>query len=310
MRIINISGKASAMPTPEPCVVALGNFDGVHVGHAELLRQTVDIAGREHIMSAVFTFDKHPGEVLVGKAAPSIITFEDKLSLFKSFGIDCVYLADFESVRDLSPEDFVEQILRVQMNTRFTVCGFNFRFARGGKGNAEMLVSLMDGNAVVIPPVIINGEPVSSTLIRSAIEGGDTQAAAQMLGRPFFISFPVLHGKQLGRSIGVPTINQSFPENHVIPARGVYACIVTIDGKQYPAISNIGTHPTVDDCALVNCETHIIDFSGWLYAQNIKVEFLKRLRDEKKFPSVDKLTEQIRQDIAEVRKYFNTGKNQ
>ena len=128
-----------------------------------------------------------------------------------------------------------------------------------------------------------------------------------MLGRPFFIDFPVIHGKELGRSIGVPTINQDFPEGHVIPAHGVYACKVDIGESSYAGVANVGSHPTVDKCAKVNCETHIIGYTGWLYGEKIKVSFYKKLRDEQKFPTLDELIAQINRDIAETNDYFASG---
>ncbi|MBQ7821967.1 MAG: bifunctional riboflavin kinase/FAD synthetase [Clostridia bacterium] len=293
-----------------PCVVALGNFDGVHTGHTELLKQAVAVAVKRGLMPAVFTFAKHPETVLANRNAPSILTLDDKLEIFKELGIERVYLADFEKIRDYSPDRFVSDILRKTINASVAVCGFDFKFGQYGKGTPEMLTRLMDGEAVVIPPVMKRGQPVSSTLIRLAVESGDTEYAAQMLGRPFYIDFPVIHGKELGRSIGVPTINQNFPAGHVIPAHGVYACTVTIGQKKYAGVANVGSHPTVDTDAQINCETHIVGFTGWLYGQKIKVSFYKKIRDEKKFSSIDELVAQIERDIAQTKEYFDTGKIQ
>lgn len=234
------------------------------------------------------------------------MTLDDKLKIFGELGVGRVYLGDFEAMRDLSPEEFVNGVLKAQANAVWAVCGFNFRFGKGGLGTPDELVRLMDGRALVIDPVTVGDQTVSSSLIRSFIEKGEPERAAAMLGRPFYINFPVIHGKHLGRCIGAPTINQDFPSGHIIPECGVYACKVFVGGTEYNGVANVGSHPTVDNSAPVNCETHIIDYSGWLYGQRIKVSFYKKIRDEKKFSSVDDLIAQIKQDIACVKEYFNT----
>lgn len=307
MLICNITSPEFSRESLPPCAVALGNFDGVHTGHAALLKKAVSIALERGITPAVFTFSKHTQTVLAKRDAPSIVTLDEKLSLFRELGIERVYLADFEKVREHTPEKFVKEILKDKLNTRVAVCGYDFKFGCRGSGSPDDLSLLMDGEAVIIPPVIKRGCAVSSTLIRLAVEKGDVEYAAEMLGRPFFIDFPVIHGKELGRSIGVPTINQDFPEGHVIPAHGVYACKVDIGESSYAGVANVGSHPTVDKCAKVNCETHIIGYTGWLYGEKIKVSFYKKLRDEQKFPTLDELIAQINRDIAETNDYFASG---
>ncbi len=308
MIICNITDKEAAIGHKVPCVIALGNFDGVHVGHTALLSKTVELAKEKGAEPAVFTFAMHPETVLKGRSALTITTLNEKLDLFKELGIKRVYLADFEAVRDYSPARFAEEILKERANALLAVCGYDFKFGSRGSGSPEDLVMLMGGNAVIIPPIMRRGQPVSSTLIRAAVEKGDVEYAYEMLNRPFFIEFPVVHGKQLGRTIGVPTINQNFPDGHVVPKRGVYACKVLTDSGEYPGVANVGIRPTVKDDKGVNCETHIIGFSGWLYEKTIKVSFYKRLRDEIKFESTDKLKEQICKDITNTINYFNAGK--
>lgn len=308
MQVINITHSSESQSDALPSVVALGNFDGVHIGHVYLIKKAVQTAKKMGIACAVFTFARHPETVLVSRNAPSIITLEDKLKLFEEIGVERVYLGDFEAMRDLTPCEFVSGVLKAQANAVCAVCGFNFRFGKGGLGTPDELVRLMDGHALVIEPVTLENLTVSSSLIRSFIENGEPERAGAMLGRPFYINFPVIHGKHLGRCIGAPTINQDFPGGHIIPECGVYACKVLVSGKEYLGVANVGSHPTVDNNAPVNCETHIIDYSGWLYGQRIKVSFYKKVRDEKKFSSVDDLIAQIRQDIACVKEYFNTEK--
>ncbi|MBO7149061.1 MAG: bifunctional riboflavin kinase/FAD synthetase [Clostridia bacterium] len=308
MQIINITHGDLPCTDASPSVVALGNFDGVHIGHVCLIRKAVETANKMGVECAVFTFARHPETVLVSRNAPSIMTLDDKLAVFEELGVDRVYLGDFETLRGLSPDEFVNGVLKSQANAVWAVCGFNFRFGKGGLGTPADLVRLMDGKSSVIEPVTLGEQTVSSSLIRSFIEGGKPERALEMLGRPFYINFPVIHGKHLGRCIGVPTINQDFPKGHIIPECGVYACKVYVGGKDYIGVANVGSHPTVDNEAPVNCETHIIGYSGWLYGEHIKVSFYKKVRDEKKFSSVDELVIQITQDIADVKEYFNTEK--
>lgn len=302
MDIRNLDGYA--LPSGESHVIALGNFDGVHVAHTVLLEKTVAEANSRGAVPAVFTFSKHSRASLEGGSPMLITQGDEKLELFKSVGIQRVFVADFESLRSLSPEEFVRDVLIKRIGATHAVCGFNFRFGKNGAGSAEKLLSLMDGSATVIPPVNADDSPVSSTRIREAVEKGEMEYAASLLGRPFFICFPVVHGKELGRSIGVPTINQCFPPFHLVPSHGVYACLVHIGDKDYRGVANVGVRPTFEDGGKVNCETHIINYSGDLYGEQVKVSFYKKLRDEKRFADADSLREQIRLDIEAVNNYF------
>ncbi len=288
--------------------VALGNFDGVHVGHAALLRTAAAAAAESggKLKSAVWTFSAHPQKE---GAAPvlSLTTTEEKLEIFSEYGIDYVILEDFSAVRHLSPEQFVADILCRSCNAAVAVCGFNFRFGFHGAGTPETLARELGahgGRTIQVPPIFVRNTVVSSTRIRICIESGRMEEAADYLGRPFFIRFPVVYGNQLGRSIGIPTINQNFPPLHIIPARGIYACSAEVGGRVYPGVANVGSRPTVSNEGRINCETHIIHYSGWLYGAAIKVSFFKKLRDEKKFPSVEALKEAVKRDIADAAAYF------
>lgn len=304
MIIINITDKEAGYGACDTSVIALGNFDGVHIAHTALLSKTVAVAREKNISSAVFTFSEHSGKILRSRNVSSITSLNEKLELFRKIGIDKVYLADFEKVRDYTPSRFVDEILKKKINAEFAVCGYDFRFGVRGTGNSSDLTDLMDGNTYVMPPVMKGNEVVSSTLIRKAIEDGDVGYAKELLGRPFFIEFPVVHGKELGRSIGVPTINQNFPEGFVVPKNGVYACRVNTDMGEFSGVANVGVHPTVETSNRVNCETFIIGFDGSLYDKTIRVSFYKRLRDEKKFDSLDALKAQIEKDIEITKDYF------
>lgn len=292
-----------------PCAIALGNFDGVHIGHTALLGATLDAARKHGLTSAVFTFLKHPATVLADRSAPSLTTIHEKVKIFEKLGFERVFFADFAALRDYTPERFVSEILCERTNARLVVCGESFRFGRHGAGDPAYLSELMGGKVVIFPPVRLYGEDVSSTRIRASLECGETELANEMLGRPFSIDFPVLHGKELGRTIGVPTINQSFPSGHIIPARGVYACKVMLEGVDYPAVANVGFRPTVELPDRINCETHIIGYKGWLYGRRVKVSFYKRLRDERRFDSLDELAAHIALDIEQVKDYFETERS-
>lgn len=296
--------------TASHLAIALGCFDGVHIGHADIIRHTVEFAKQNGIKSAVWTFDNRPvGTLSRVKNAPCITTTDEKLSQIRLLGVDYAILADFNTVRSLSPETFVNDVLCGECACVYTVCGFNFRFGAEAKGDGETLLSLMrqnGGDGKIVSPVMCGTRVVSSTYIRECIVKGDMELAARLLGRGFSIDFPVVHGHQLGRKIGIPTINQDFPKDHIIPKSGIYACLCDVDGSSYLGVANIGCRPTVSDGSLkINCETHIINYSGFLYDKRIRVVFYHRLRDEKKFASLDELRSAINGDIEAAKEYFS-----
>jgi len=303
--------KDNMLPLDYPTVIAIGNFDGAHIGHTKLFDSIKAYSKQMGCRCIVWSFETHPENILNDTVkVKSITTLEEKTEILESMGIDCAYYADFNKVRHLSPESFVEEILIKKFNAKHVVCGFNFTFAAGGLGNADILTRLLEEKGIstsVIPPIICGEVVVSSTFIRYLIESGDMEQTRAFLGRHFFITFPVVTGNRLGRCIGAPTINQNFPPEHIIPKKGVYAVKVAFDGKVYNGVSNVGTRPTVSSEDLVNCETHILDFSGELVGKEIRVLFVKRLRDEQKFSSVDELRDKIESDIKEARAYFENS---
>ena len=283
--------------------VALGNFDGVHRGHRQLLTAVREEAARLGCASAVWTFTSLAKE----GAIPALTTPEEKLRVIADAGVDYAVLEDFEAVRHLTPTAFAEGYLADRLGCAAAVCGFNFRFGKDGAGDAAVLTACLARRGIpvsVVDPVADAGGIVSSTRIRSAVTAGDMETAASLLGRPFSIRFPVVHGHRLGHTIGVPTINQEFPEGHIRPGRGIYACVCTVDGRSWAAVANVGARPTVSNSGRVNCETHILDYDGDLYGKAVRVSFLHRLRDEQRFSDVDALQERIRQDITRTRQFF------
>ncbi|MCL2773341.1 MAG: bifunctional riboflavin kinase/FAD synthetase [Oscillospiraceae bacterium] len=286
--------------------VALGNFDGLHIGHMALIDRITEYAKEKNISSCVWTFAEHSLNIIKSDyAVPYITSREEKIEILKQKNIDYLIFQDFNFIRNLSPDKFIEKVLAEYLNAELVVCGYNYRFGRNGEGNAEYLqdgLAKKNISAEIVPPVICEGQAVSSSFIRTLIKIGDMQRVRKFLGRPFSINFPVVYGKQTGRKIGIPTINQLFPPGHIIPACGIYACTCEVIGDIYKAVTNIGVRPTVNGDFL-NSETHLIDFDGDLYGKNIKVNFYVKFRDEIKFESLDDLKEQIKKDIEFARAY-------
>ncbi len=301
-------------PPTTPTALCLGNFDGVHRAHAALLERTKAIAAtmapRDGIPSpcGVFSFLSPSIDHVGRRPAPGHLTpLREKLRLFSAAGMDFACLCDFREVRHLSPTEFIA-LLTDRVHCRGVVCGYNFSFGAGGLGNAETLTAHFDRpelgmTAAVVPAMLQDGAPISSTRIRNLLKLGQTEAAAALLGRPYALEATVVHGKHLGRELGFPTANQYFPGKCIIPAHGVYATLCHTPVGVFPGVSNVGCHPTVDAHARVNCETHLLGLSHDLYGARIRVEFLKHLRPEQTFPDVAALTEAIRRDAADAKAY-------
>ncbi|MBO5898886.1 MAG: riboflavin biosynthesis protein RibF [Clostridia bacterium] len=300
-----------------PCdlVLALGNFDGIHLAHGTLFAHATHKADERTrtvapTASAAFCFEP-PSSCYFGLTDGCLSALEEKLSQFKSNALDYALLADFSKLRDLSPEAFVRDVLIRDCHAVHVVCGFNYHFGKGGRGTEYELRQMLGEGAVdVVAPQYADVDGVqvviSSTAIRAALARGDMSTAAQLLGRPYSLTAPVVHGKQLGRTLGLPTVNQNAPEGKLLPSAGIYASRVRIGEKTYLGVSNVGRRPTVDGAdAPINCETHILDFDRDLYGETITVEFLHRLRDERRFESVEALRSAVLGDIAAAKNYFH-----
>lgn len=287
-----IKGSAVEIPA-EPLSLALGNFDGVHLGHRALLDEAVKAASDTGCAGAVLTFDRNPS------GAPALTPTVEKLRLFKKSGLRYAVICPFDGVRHLTAEQFVCDILVGRLGTRIAVCGFNHRFGHRGAGEPELLSRLMEahgGSCRTVAPVLYGGEPISSSRIRTALAEGNIDDANAMLGRPYSIATEVVHGRALGRKLGFPTINQRFEAGQALPKRGVYSCRCL----DMPAVCNVGVRPTVEDSDEVVCETHIIGYEGDLYGKKLRVHFLKFLRGEQRFDSLEALSAQLEKDIAAV----------
>lgn len=291
-------------------VIALGFFDGVHLGHAALLRLTRRRADELGIPAAVLTFDTHPDTLVYHQPVPLINTLEDRKYLMEEkFSMDEVILAHFNrAMMEMPWEAFVEDYLLGELGAKHVVCGHDFSFGYRGQGTPDKLRRLCAQRGVgvnVVDKVSLGGITVSSTHIRQLIRQGDMEAAAQMLGHRHFLSGEVLHGKELGRRLGFPTANLALPEGLIAPAYGVYATLVTLpDGTVHPAVTNVGVRPTVHDQLGRLVEAWILDCTAELYGERIRVEFFTRLRGEKKFDSLEALREEVLRNAAETRAFF------
>ncbi|QGU95207.1 bifunctional riboflavin kinase/FAD synthetase [Clostridium bovifaecis] len=283
----------------EKTYVALGSFDGLHLGHMSLINKTIELAKANNARSMVFTFKNHPLTVINEEMAPKLIMNNGtKTKLLEDIGVDIVNYAEFnEEFMKINPEKFIDNILKAY-NAQGFVVGFNYRFGYKNLGDIELLQNLsttLGFELNVITPVKINGEVVSSSKVRHLISEGDITKANYFLTRPFMLQGKVVHGKQLGRKISFPTINLDYDKKFVLPRGGVYYTVVEYNGKKYRGITNIGYNPTVKDKKL-SIETHILNFNEDIYDEYVKIYFYKRIRDEKKFESVEHLSKQLEID--------------
>lgn len=293
-------------------VIALGFFDGVHLGHAALLRRVAEVANELDAVPAAFTFDSHPENVIPGREpVPLINSPVDRRELMhRLYGIREVIMAHFgQAMMHMDWRDFVTNYLVKARNAVHVVAGHDFRFGYKGEGTPQRLQALCAELGIgcdIIPKVELDGITVSSTHIRSLIAQGEVEQAAHFLGHPHVLSGPVVHGKELGRRLGTPTANLIVPDGVLSPAFGVYATRVRLpDGETRLAVANVGVRPTVSDAGNVTVEPWILDFHGDLYGQTIHLEFHKQLRPERKFSSVDELRNAILRNADETRAYFN-----
>lgn len=284
--------------TDTPRIIALGVFDGVHIGHRAVLTNALL---HPTLSPAVFTFHG----IAQVKTGGILQTNEDQRCLFDRLGFSDVFEADFAAIRDLSPVEFVT-FLCEKLSAKAIVCGFNFRFGKYGAGDTALLQELCEKNGItlhIVPAVTVDGDAVSSTRIRHALANGNVRLVTRLLATPFTIHTVVKNGKKLGRTLGTPTINQPLDAAMAKPRFGVYASLAIIDNKALPAVTNIGTCPTVNGTSPI-AETFILGFDGELYGKTIPVQLIEFLRDEQKFSSVEQLKAQIEADVASATAVF------
>ncbi len=286
-------------------VVVFGTFDGLHKGHKAVLNVALNF---KDLTPVAVTFCEPPKRRTQNTFIPMILKTERKNEMLKAMGFEEIFVLDYDEVHDFEPQEFLDMLF-TKYDVKATVCGFNYRFGKDGKGDAAFLsryCSEHGAEAVVVPATTVSGQTVSSSLIRELISKGDISFANMLLGYPYSFEAEVIHGEERGRTIGFPTVNQCLDEQLVTPKFGVYASAVTVDGKDYPAVTNIGIRPTF----LLKkplCETHIIDFEGDLYGQNITLKLLDYMRGEERFGSLEELTSAIENDKDKAIKAFNSG---
>ena len=290
-------------------VIALGFFDGVHRGHGALLEMTVRRARELGAVPAAFTFDRPPKEVVTGRPVGLINTSEDRRDLMQRlYGIRQVIIAPFDNAMMTMPwQDFIDDLLIGTYGAVHLVAGHDYHFGHRNQGDPEAPVPLPGAGHRLRhhPQVTRDGITVSSTYIRTLIESGQMERAADFLGHRHCLTRTVTHGCRFGRTIGIPTVNLTPPDHVLLPERGVYVTRVFLpDGSSVPGVTNVGTRPTVSDGDAVSVETFLLDFDGDLYDKTIRVEFCRRLRPERKFASPQELKAEIQRNIQQTRDYF------
>ena len=286
------------------CAITLGNFDGVHLGHRELFRTVVAAGKRLDCYTAVCTFYPHPLKFLMPDKAPALLnTREEKRRLIAASHIDCLIEIPFDQqLASMSPEQFVDDILIGKLHVKELVVGYDYAFGKGRKGNAEFLATYgkkAGFGVTVLQPVSDAGEPYSSTRIRNLIKAGDVAEAKTLLGRHYNFEGKVVPGFQRGRKMGFPTANL-VTDKELIPASGVYAVKVRHNLQEFDGVINLGNRPTFTD-GKVTIEVHLLDFSGDLYGEGLRVYFVERLREERKYSNIKELSDAIADDVLQAR---------
>jgi riboflavin kinase / FMN adenylyltransferase len=284
----------------QPCALAIGNFDGMHLGHQALLQKLKETAKTLNLSSAVMTFEPHPREFFAPETAPArLSSLREKLEHFAEAGVETTYVCRFNRrLAKLTPQEFMQNILRDSLNAQAILVGDDFRF---GAMRAGSILDFLEAkfNLISLPQVDLDGARVSSTRVRSALATGNLHEASLLLSRPYSMSGKVVHGAKLGRELGFPTANVHM--RHERPAlTGVYA--VELDGLN--AVANLGVRPTIAGVSKLMLEVHVLDFNKNLYDKHVHVEFLHKIRDEAKFDGLDALKAQIALDIEFARNFF------
>ena len=281
--------------------IALGTFDGVHIGHRAIINAAIDRAAKLDMEPMIYTFTAHP-MALFGKQPPLLMTQSERMAALGGMG--CALSADEFSAEYAAtePEQFIKMLIE-RFNMGCAVAGFNYTFGRRGEGSVELIKKLGEkyGFAVeIVPPVMYKGEAVSSTRIRACLEAGRVKDAGEMLGAPHSITGPVIRNRGIGRTLDYPTANIAGWEDRAVPMAGVYATRAVLDGEKYPAVTNIGRNPTVNG-EHTTIETHMLGFDADIYGQTLKVEFVERIRGEIRFPNVHTLATQMKADGEKAR---------
>ena len=279
--------------------IALGSFDGLHLGHLSLIRKVRNEAEKNGGKSIVYTFKNHPRAVLNKNDAPKLLmSNEEKARILEECNIDMLYFQEFDDeFMKMTPEEFIKFLIE-KFNAKGIVVGFNYKFGYRNMGDINLLKKFQKNygfQLFIMEPCNYENETISSTRIREAIEYGDIDKAYKMLGRPFMLSGEVMHGRKIGRTIGFPTANLNYDKKSILPAVGVYYTNVRVNNIIYKGITSVGNNPTVAGKKLT-IETYILDFNENIYGDNIEVFFMKKIRNEKKFNGIEQLKSQLQKD--------------
>jgi riboflavin kinase/FMN adenylyltransferase len=297
-------------PAWSGAAIAIGNFDGVHVGHRALIARARELAAANAALTVALTFDPHPSALLAPARAPHMLTsIERRIELLAEAGVDAVVVEPFtRELAGVAPNAFVDDVVIFALRARAIVVGYDFSYGQGRTGTVAALQAhgIHAGIEVaVVPPVTVDGEIAASTKVRAHLRAGDLVGAERMLGRPWDVDGVVVHGAKRGRAIGVPTANIA-PEVELAIAPGIYAVTLSVaGGPALPAVASLGTNPTFVDQGGLVLEVHVLDWDGEIYDRRVRTTFIARLRDEQKFDSVDELVAQIARDIAAARVALN-----
>lgn len=298
---LNVYNYLDEIGPAEDRAVALGFFDGVHRGHQAVIQKALDCRAKG-MRPAVFTYRIQHNIPERKSSFLWINSEEERVRMMEELGVLDLVQPTFEDFCDMSPEEFVEDFLIKRMRAKVIVCGQDFRFGRKAAGNVETMKELCKSygvRVVIVPPVVLDGDRISSTRIRGYITKGNMYMAWRMLGRPYSLRFPVVSGNKIGRTLNFPTINQVYPDHFAIPRFGVYVSVTEVDGEYYPSVSNVGVKPTVGSDRPLS-ETYIIGFSGNLYGTRVRVSLCHFIRPEIKFASLDELRMQIAKDTLQA----------
>lgn len=292
-----------------PTSVALGTFDGLHIGHIEVLNIMKEAAAEKGLKSFVYTFSNHPREVLTPDNVPSkIMDIDEKVQIFTRVDVDYLALIKFDESQILyEPEDFIKDILINKLNMKHLTVGYDYRFGKKAGGDVDILVELSKKYGYtyeIVNPIMRNETRISSTLIRELLQEGRIEEANFYLGRSHFVKGTVVKGKNVGHTLGFPTANLRIKENISTIKPGVYITETVWRGKTYPSVTNVGFNPTFEQTG-IHMETYIIGIDQKMYDEVIEVHFIKRLRDELKFESVDALVVAMHADLDKTKAYFN-----
>lgn len=289
--------------------VTIGNFDGVHVGHREFLKIVKDKAKSNNAYFLVITFVPHPLQILKAMKGFLINTYQEKAELLESVGVD--YILEIDFTRDfstLSPEAFLNEYVLKIKNLKEIFLGHDFAFGANKSGDFKIAKEFCESKGIALTlqsEYKVLGDSVSSSVIRNEIILGDMGKVSSMLGRTYFLSGRVIKGEGRGKKIGYPTANLGYDQGLIIPGKGVYITYTDVDNMRYHSVTNVGSNPTFNTGYEIHVETHLLDFTQDIYGESIKVEFIKKIRDEKKFNNVNDLIKQIEVDAKQARKYFN-----